>query len=261
MPPSTPSLPTLLHSSLSSTPSIPLPSLPFLTQLCASRVPPPPLASLLATARARILAADLTTPQLLDPTYISSHSFPSNLYNPQTESLSLSIDTIVQVLDIENLSKSRWEQIEELEAAARGETKRGREIIRITEDENNNNNNDNAIDRGQTQATQAQTQAAQQQQQQQQQNTKATHKLLLQDVKGQKVYGLELHKVDSIGVDTISIGGKVLLKRGTKVCRGVVMLEPGFTVVLGGKVGVWDKSWREGRLERLKRSAEGGGEN
>ncbi|KAK3990958.1 RecQ-mediated genome instability protein 1, partial [Cladorrhinum sp. PSN332] len=243
------SLPSQLQSALSQSTSTPLPSLPWLTTLTSARSPPPPLASLLATARARILAADLTTPNLLDPTYASTHCFPPNLHNPHTESCSLPSDAIVQVLDVENLSKSRWEQVEELESQARGETKRGREIIRVTNDEEGRDGNN--IDRGQiqanTQATQAQGERGGTAG-----NKNATHKLLLQDCKGQKVYGLELERVDKIGVGITSIGEKVLLKKGTKAARGVLLLEPGGCVVLGGRVGVWDAAWNEGRLERLK---------
>ncbi|KAK4463270.1 hypothetical protein QBC42DRAFT_223056 [Cladorrhinum samala] len=283
-PPARSSLPQQLHSALQ-TATIPLPSLPWLTTLSSSRNPPPPLASLLATARARILAADLTTPSLLDPTYASTHCFPPNLSNPQTPSCSLPADIIIQVLDVENLSKSRWEQVEELESMARGETKRGREIIRIQDqDAEGEDGGVDQVDRGQaTQSSaqftsqasssgaaatqQRQVQGRQQHQQQQQQqahesNKNATHKLLMQDCKGQKVYGIELKRVERIGVGPSStlIGQKILLKRGAEVSRGVVMLEPSKTVVLGGKVEVWNKAWNEGRLERLKGAAERGGE-
>ncbi len=41
-------------------------------------------------------------------------------------------------MGIENISKSRWSQIENLEAAERGETTKGREIVRVVP----NNSND-----------------------------------------------------------------------------------------------------------------------
>ncbi|KAK4166538.1 hypothetical protein QBC43DRAFT_312884 [Cladorrhinum sp. PSN259] len=254
--------------------STPLPSIAWLTALSTARNPPPPLASLLATARARILASDLTTPNLLDPTYASTHCFPPNLHNPYTESCYLPVDTIVQVLDIENLSKSRWEQVEELESLSRGESKRGREIIRVVNDDDDDGDA-NGVDRGQTQGTQFPTQQGQhqqqgqqaqrgeQQQQQQQANQKnATHKLLFQDPKGQKIYGIEVRRVEKIGVGVVGgmtcIGEKMLLKKGMTVARGVLMLEPAKLVVLGGKVEVWNKAWTEARLERLKGEAAGG---
>ena len=51
----------------------------------------------------------------------------------------------------------------------------------------------------------------------------------------------------------MGIGCKVLVRRGARVGRGVVLLEPGTVVVFGGKVDVEDKAWRAGREERLRR--------
>lgn len=51
----------------------------------------------------------------------------------------------------------------------------------------------------------------------------------------------------------MGIGCKVLVRRGARVARGVVLLEPGTVVVFGGKVDFEDKAWRAGREERLRR--------
>ena len=59
-----------------------------------------------------------------------------------------------------------------------------------------------------------------------------------------------------LGDEGCCIGMKVLLQRGTVVRRGVIMLEPAVVQVLGGKVEAWDRAWREGRKERLKRELE-----
>lgn len=83
-------------------------------------------------------------------------------------------------------------------------------------------------------------------------NDRATHRLVLQDARGQKIYGLELKKVDRIGIGKTNIGEKMLVKSGAAVSRGVIMLEPQKCVVLGGKVDVWHKAWVEGRIARLK---------
>ncbi len=55
---------------------------------------------------------------------------------------------------------------------------------------------------------------------------------------------------------TMGIGAKMLLRKGCKVSRGVVMLEPGSVMVFGGRIEVLDKSWREGREERLRKEVE-----
>ena len=47
------------------------------------------------------------------------------------------------------------------------------------------------------------------------------------------------------------IGCKLLLKPGTLVRRGIVMLNPDSCVVLGGKVEAWDRKWKAGRKDRL----------
>jgi RecQ-mediated genome instability protein 1 len=82
-------------------------------------------------------------------------------------------------------------------------------------------------------------------------------------MKGTKVYGFELKRVEKLGYPPgMSLGCKVMLKRGCKVARGMVLLEPGCVVVLGGKIEALDKAWREGREERLreavKKDEEGG---
>ena len=75
-------------------------------------------------------------------------------------------------------------------------------------------------------------------------------KVLLQDAKGGLVYGF-----DGVGVQDggkMGIGCKLLLKRGCRVDRGVVMLERETTVVLGGRIDELDRVWRSGRIARLK---------
>ncbi|KAK4203524.1 hypothetical protein QBC40DRAFT_316177 [Triangularia verruculosa] len=243
------SLPTQILTTLQSQ-SLPLPSHPWLNHLITTRNPPLPLPSLLATTRARILSSDLTTPSLLDPSYLQSHSFPPSLSNPTTKSTSLSHDVVVQVLDITNISKSKWEQVEELEAKARGEEKRGREVIRLPTAAAANDEDTNVMDQGMDQGA-----LVQQQQNRERGEAKATHKVLVQDGTGQKVFALELFRLEKLGIGKTNIGEKWLLKKGMGVSRGVVMLEPERCVFLGGKVEVWNKAWSEGRLERLRKEA------
>ncbi|VUC23685.1 unnamed protein product [Clonostachys rosea] len=206
--------------------SLPPPSQTFVTSLIAARNPPPPLASLVATAKSRLLACDLSSSPSLDSASLAV--FPAGVENTHVREQSLQRDTHVQVLDIENLSLSRWEQIEELESIEKGERTRGREIIRVTADHDGS---------GEPQRTTP---------------SNATHRLVLQDRSGKKVYGLELRRVPQIGIGKTKIGEKLLLKAGTRVARGSVMLTPEACQVLGGKVEAWHKTWTESRIARLK---------
>ena len=245
--------------------SLPRPSKTWLNSIIQLRKPPPPIASLVATARIRLLAADLTTRGLLDGAYMAANSFPPNLANPEVQQTRLGRDVVVQVLDIEDMSRSRWEQVEELEAIERGEQTRGREIVRLPaggEDEGND-----GAERGDEAATQAlgptQTQAqgggaagsaaaTGQRDGRDSGRKNATHKLVLQDCKGQKIYAIELRRVDGIAIGKTNIGEKILLRTWSNISRGVLLLEPAACVVLGGKVDAWHKAWVEGRLGALR---------
>lgn len=136
----------------------------------------------------------------------------------------------VQVLAIENMSKSRWEQIEAIEALERGEGTKGREIIRVAVAEDDDSAGA-AV-----------------------QNSGGPHKLLLQDAAGKRLYGIELKGLEGVGLG-MSIGCKVVLKN-TLVARGVVLLEPATVTVLGGKIEELHKAWKEGRKAELKAAIE-----
>ncbi|KAF6809426.1 RecQ mediated genome instability protein Rmi1 [Colletotrichum sojae] len=223
--------------------SFPTPSAAW-TATLTSRVPTPPLPSLVATAKARLLASDLTTPGLLDAS--ATASFPPT--SGETLEARLDRDVPCQVLDVENLSLSRWEQVEELEAVARGEQTTGRRVVRLATAEEPEYDN---VDDGDA--------APRPQRQQQQQKRNATHRLVLQDFKGNKLYAVELRRIEKIGVGSTNIGEKVVLKGGTVIARGTVLLEPERCVVLGGKIEAWQKAWVEGRIARLQ-EAVGAGE-
>lgn len=247
----------------------PIPSQAWLTALVTSRTPPPPFQSLLATAKARLLAADLTTPGLLDPSLAAA--LPETVSDPTIAERTLTTDVHVQVVDIENLARSRWEQVEELEALERGEGTRGREIIRLPAP-GQGDDTSNATDLGVEEGGGAESQGHGAQDRRAVSRAasggggggsnaaassggrgkKATHRLVLQDYAGRTVYALELKRVDRIGVSVTGIGEKMMLRSGTAVARGVVLLEPGNCVVLGGKIDAWQKPWVEGRLKRLR---------
>ena len=137
---------------------------------------------------------------------------------------------IVQVLEIEDMSKSRWEQIEAIEALERGEGTKGREIIRVAAREEGDEVNAGTITGG------------------------GPHKLLLQDSKGITVYGIELVDIKGLSL-SMSIGSKMALKN-VAVARGVLLLEPATTTLLGGKIENLHESWKANRKTRLKAAIE-----
>lgn len=220
--------------------SLPLPSPSLITSLTTSRNPPPPLPSLVATAKARLLACDLTSSALLDP---SAASLPLSTGDASAKEARLPRDVHVQVVDVENLSLSVWEQVEELEAVERGERTRGREVVRVTAEDDDEN--EGSQTQTGTQRRAAATATA---------GRNTTHRLVLQDRNGKRVFALEMRRMDRIGIGKTCMGEKVLLKAGTVVARGTVLLTPETCVFLGGKIEAWQKSWMEGRLTRLKES-------
>ncbi|KAI1121841.1 hypothetical protein F5Y10DRAFT_92378 [Nemania abortiva] len=258
-------LPAQIRSALHSQ-GLPPPSVAWIRTAMPNRNPLPPLPALVATVKTRFLAADLTNRALFDS---SSPAFPPNSSNPEVREVKLTWDIPVQVLDIENLSKSKWEQVEELEAIARGEQTRGREIIRLpTGDEEDELGVDgqptqSAVNgaerpglqsRGGSAASVAAAAASAA-------SKTSTHRLVLQDRKGQKLYGLELKRIDKIGIGTLNIGEKIMLKRGAILARGTLLLDPGTCTILGGKVEAWQKDWVEGRLARLREAVGADGPN
>ncbi|KAI0876233.1 RecQ mediated genome instability protein Rmi1 [Hypoxylon argillaceum] len=244
-------LPAQIRSGLQSQ-GLPLPSVAWIQTAMPNRTPLPPLPALIATVKTRFLAADLTNPALFDS---PSPAFPPNSSNAEVKEVRLTWDIPVQVLDIENLSKSKWEQVEELEAIARGEQTRGREVIRLP---TGNEEDEFGVDSQSTQSAMngaerpglpgrgrsgTSAPAA---------SRTSTHRLVLQDCKGQKLYGLELKRIDKIGIGTLNIGEKIMLKRGALLARGTLLLDPVTCTILGGKVDGWQKDWVEGRLARLR---------
>jgi RecQ-mediated genome instability protein 1 len=204
----------------------PKPSAQFLSSLLASQRVLPPAAALIATAKVRLLSSDFTQPNVLDS---SIFAFPPDITNPAIKEFKLTGPIPVQVMGVEDISRSRWEQIVAIEAHERGETTKGREIIRVAAAEEGGDG---------MPALPAAVRGS------------GPHKIVLQDVKGQRVYGFELRPVPKIEVG-MSIGTKLVLMRCV-VARGVVLLEPGTIVILGGKVEAAHKAWVENRKKELK---------
>lgn len=195
----------------------------WLSNCLSSQRATTPVQSLVQTAHFRLLASDLITSLARDA------CLPADVANPHVKERRLQGSVPVQILGVEDLTKSRWEQIEAIEAIERGEGTKGREIIRVTATEEG----DDAEARV---------------------PTGGTHKLLLQDSAGNKVYGLELKPVDGVNL-SMSIGSKLML-RNPLVARGVVMMEPGNTTMLGGKIEGLHKAWKESRKAELRKGIE-----
>ena len=136
----------------------------------------------------------------------------------------------MQVLGVEDISKSRWQQIEAIEAIERGEGTKGREIIRVVATEDAD-----GVQGGL-------------------QKSRGVHKLLLQDAAGVCVHGLEMKAVEGVAVG-MGIGCKIQLRDAT-VARGMVMLEPKSVTIIGGKIEALHKAWKEGRKAALRRGIE-----
>ena len=128
------------------------------------------------------------------------------------------------------MSKSRWEQVEAIEALERGEGTKGREIIRVAATEEDDGTGFGVQKGG------------------------GPHKLLLQDADGRRLYGIELKGLEGVGLG-MSIGCKMVLKSAV-VARGVVLLERTSATVLGGKIEGLHKAWKENRKTELKAAIE-----
>ncbi len=252
-------LPAQISTALTSL-SLPAPSQTWLQTIISARTPPAPLPSLIATAKTRLLAADLTSPGLLAPT---AAGLPASIANAAVQEARLPRDVVLQVLDVENLSSSRWQQVEELEAIERGEQTKGREVIRLPTggpgQEEGGEAADAAPEDRPAGAAAAQGGAGSRSSSRGGGGSggggagkNATHKLLLQDCKGQTVSGLELRRIERVDVGKLNIGEKLLIKGGAVVARGVILLEPANCRSVGGKVDAWHKKWLDGRLARLR---------
>ncbi|KAF7912225.1 uncharacterized protein EAF01_001246 [Botrytis porri] len=260
-------IPSTLHKQLLhslSTSHLPLPSPTFLHSILTPSTTHlsslPSLPSLLATTRHRLLSTSLTTPNFLSP---ETHSLPPSLSSPLIKESLLENDIPVQVLDIEDLSRSKSDLLLDLEAERLGERTQGRSIIRVADESSSSSS---ALDLGSS----ASTQHPHQNQTQNQHKSNPSHspgpfKLHLQDLTGATIYAFtsalptSSPLQDKIGFPPkMNIGCKILLQRGTRVHRGMVRLEAHTCIVLGGRVEGLDRAWREGWEGRLRESIEKG---
>ncbi|KAL8677498.1 MAG: hypothetical protein Q9186_006072 [Xanthomendoza sp. 1 TL-2023] len=219
-------LTTHLLTQLSTTKNL-HPTPQWLTAFMTTQKPTTPFPALTQTALFRLLSSDISTSLSTDP----QTCLPTDIHNVNVKERRLPGPTVLQLLGIEDMSKSRWEQIEAIEALERGEGTKGREIIRVTATEDENNESEMVGKGG-----------------------GGPHKLSLQDARGNCVYGVELMDIKGVGLG-MSIGCKMVVKNAV-VARGVVLMEPSNTTILGGKIEGLHKAWKENRKAELKAAIE-----
>ncbi|KAL8663256.1 MAG: hypothetical protein Q9202_004005 [Teloschistes flavicans] len=202
------------------------PTQQWLSDFMSTQKTTTPIPALTQTALFRLLASDITTSLTTD----AVHCFPPNIHHVNIEESRLQGPIVLQLIGIEDMSKSRWEQIEAIEALERGEGTKGREIIRVTATDEDDDSGTNVNKGG------------------------GPHKLSLQDAHGTIVYGMELKDIQGVGLGT-SIGCKMVL-RNAAVARGIILMEPANTTVLGGKIEALHKAWKENRKTELKAAIE-----
>jgi RecQ-mediated genome instability protein 1 len=201
------------------------PAAAWLQSFVSGTRPNTPLPALKQTALFRLLATDLTASLHPPPHTV----FPKDILNPGTKTRIIAGPIVCQVLDVEDIGLSRWAQVEQIEAKERGETTKGREIVRVVEDNNDGGTVAPAV------------------------HSRGPFKLLLQDAKGAKIYAIDLRGIQGVNAD-MAMGSKLLLQN-TDVRRAVAMLEPANVHILGGRLDALDKAWRDGRKERLMNAA------
>lgn len=208
-----------------------------------------PMPAILAHVKSALLATDWSTPGVIQTR--PETNFPAQLIGPGAESIQefqLTRPIAVQVLDVQNMSLSRWQQVQALEAIERGEQKRGREIIRVVNDAEGEETDSSSTN---TARNPAPTHAGPP-------DTNATHRLVLQDPAGNKMFAMELVRIPRIGIGRLRIGEKLILKAGTPVARGIILLDPSKVEFLGGVIEEMNKDWLKGRLARLRDEAQAG---
>ncbi|KAF2481461.1 hypothetical protein BDY17DRAFT_326149 [Neohortaea acidophila] len=210
----------------------------WLASFMASTRPNTPMPALQQTALFRLLSSDLTSSvQRTPPISI----FPPDISNPEIKERKLTGPVAVQVLDVEDIGRSRWSQVEAIEAQERGEMTKGREIIRVVADESTTDGEPGAQANTSTGAS-------------------GPFMFLLQDAAGTKAFAFDMSPMANVNMQKLSIGAKLVL-RDLLVARGVVLLAPNGVEVLGGKVEAWDTKWKAERKAALKGKADLGGED
>jgi RecQ-mediated genome instability protein 1 len=209
----------------------------WLQAFFATARPNTPLPALKQTALFRLLATDIThtLERNVQP------AFPKDMLNGNIRERQLSHPIIVQVLDIEDISTSRWSQVEALEAEERGEMTKGKQVIRVVQETDVQDGATDGSDQSQVNASAPMKRSS------------GPYKLLLQDSAGNTAYAIDMKRVEKVDMN-LKIGAKLCLDNAL-VGRGLILLEPSTVEFLGGKLDDLYKTWKEGRKERLKAAA------
>lgn len=159
----------------------------WLAGFMASTRPNTPMPALQQTALFRLLSSDLTNSvQRAPPTSV----FLPDISNPEIKERKLTGPVAVQVLDIEDIGRSRWSQVEAIEAQERGEMTKGREIIRVVADEATTDSEPGAQINALTGAS-------------------GPYKFLLQDAAGTKVFAFDMSPMANVNMQKLSIGASL----------------------------------------------------
>ncbi|KAL4740073.1 hypothetical protein BDV11DRAFT_169420 [Aspergillus similis] len=202
-----------------------------------------PLPALTKTALFRLLNTDFR--ESLTPRS-STSTLPMDVFDPNVQERRLSGPIPLQVLDIEDIGTSIWSQVEAIERVERGEAVRGREIVRTVDLGDEQDGNGRSI-RGGNAGPNGNAN-----------ESNGPHRLILQDAKGTRAVGIEMARIEGIGIGQLPIGRKLLLKNAT-VARGMILLRPESVTLLGGKIEAMDLAWRAGRKARLLEKITGTG--
>ncbi|KZZ87512.1 hypothetical protein AAP_05595 [Ascosphaera apis ARSEF 7405] len=231
----------------------------------SSRSSSAPLAVLSQTVLYNLLLSDIRASIKVPASKETEWLLPRDIDNVAVKRKILRGPIIVQVLDIEDIGRSAWSQIEKIEMVERGEMTRGREVIRtVNRDESGEVVSDAAASNSSSgrgnanNSTRARGNTANSNNNHS--DAVGPHRLVLQDAAGTLLPAMELLPIPDLTIDapTMKIGMKLALKDVT-VARGLALLEPGNTTVLGGRIEELDKAWRVHRKERLLQKIQGDG--
>jgi RecQ-mediated genome instability protein 1 len=206
-----------------------------------------PASALTKTALFRVLASDIRQSLATNPTSL----FPFDISDPSVQERRIPGPIPVQVLDIEDIGTSLWSQVEAIERVERGEAIRGREIVRTVNvgDDNEGLETGSSNTTGAAGAPSASGSSG-----------AGPHRLILQDANGTNAVAIEMQRIEGISLEKLPIGAKILL-RNAIVARGMVLLDPNCSTLLGGKIEALDKRWKEERKARLLQRIDSMGEN
>ncbi|PKS07173.1 hypothetical protein jhhlp_005773 [Lomentospora prolificans] len=121
---------------------------------------------------------------------------------------------------------------------------KGRAVVRIDDQEDGDEEGEGSPDGGGAPASAAQVATRS--------KRNATHRVVLQDRSGRRVYGLELTRMERLGLGVTRIGEKIVVKKGAAVARGTILLEPSNCTFLGGYLETEEKMWVSERLKVLR---------